>query len=168
MIANQLGGRGSTTSSAVASSPTAIVDELMEALSLVTTTAATTVAALPTAVAAATISATASNIRPCLHGSTSHHFSDGRAYRDIIKEYLTVEDECWGKFHDDHEEYFMDLNFAQYIVAFCTSLYLKTNTATLAMKSVLAISLRIKYVFVQANPDWAKFERYYRARNYEH
>ena len=79
MIANQLGGRGSTTatssnpSSAVASSPTAIVDELMEALSLGTTTAATTVAALPTAVAvvAATIPATAANIRPCLHGSTS-------------------------------------------------------------------------------------------------
>lgn len=101
MITNHLGGRGSTTSSAVSSSPTAIVDELMEALSLGTTTAATTIAALPTAVvaAAATIPATAANIRPCLHGSTSHFFfSDGRAYRDVLQGYFLKEEGERGKF----------------------------------------------------------------------
>ena len=83
--------------------------------------------------------------------------------QDVLQGYFLKEEGERGKFEEDHWEYFTDLNFSHFIFAACTSLYLKTNTATLAMKTVLAISLRIKYIFVQANPDWAKFERYYRA-----
>ena len=117
------------------------------------------------------LSPSASDIHSCSHGSMSDHFHDGVAYRDVIHDYLSMprtDQSGRAEFVKGRLGYFGDLNFAHYIFAVCTSLYLKTNTATLAMKTVLAISLRIKYVFVQANPDWAKFERYYRARNYEH
>ena len=43
------------------------------------------------------------------------------------------------------------------------SWYLKTNAATFGMKEVLGISVCIKYILVPENPNWAKFDRYYRA-----
>ena len=70
-----------------------VLEEVMAALSLSTTTT--------------TSAAVSDSIDPCCHGSTSAHFPDGRAYSDVIEEFLAV---------SDHEEYFGDLNFFLYIL----------------------------------------------------
>ena len=128
---------------------TAILDEVMEALTLTITTT-------PAAAAAA---ATASDrIVPCCHGSTSTHFPDGRAYSDVITKCLSVCKEKEGmiaKFVTDHKEMFRDLNFGQYIFAVCTSWYLKTNTTNGEMHILLLLAMLHKY---SDDPD--KVKRY--------
>lgn len=144
---------------------TTLID-LMDDLALTNTTSATISAAAVTS---------ASKHRPCLHGSTSDHFSDGRAYRDVVKDYLTVshEDGWRETFYGDHEVYLRDLNFAQYIFALCTSWYLKMNGTTPElndlnrMKDLIFLAFQIKYirlpVYEGEKPDLAKYDRYHRA-----
>ena len=64
-----------------------------------------------TTTAAAVTVASASKLVHAKHGSTSDHFLDGRAYRDVVKDYLTVsrEDGWREKFNDDYPEYLRDL-----------------------------------------------------------
>jgi len=139
---------------------TAVLNEVMEALLLTPTTAAATSAA----------TTTVSDIGPCFHGSTSDHFSDGRAYTDIIRDYISVPHNAGGrlKFCEDHKEYCIDLNFSQYIFALCTSLYLKTNQQTDDMHHLLYMAIHIKYHLVVIDalrsggpaPDRDKLHRY--------
>ena len=89
-------GRGTTASipSAVTFVPSiAILDECMDTLSLDTTTTINTA----TANAVTNIPAAGAIIRSCFHGSTSNYFSDGRAYRDVVKDYLLVSKEKWSR-----------------------------------------------------------------------
>ena len=131
---------------------TTVLNEVMEALSLTPTTAANTSAA----------TTAASDIGPCYHGSTSDHFSDGRAYRDLIHEYVSEE-----KVHgleEGHLKYFQDLNFVQYTFALCTSWYLKTNQSTKEMNYILKLVMQIKYIHLndgKFNSDQVR--RYVRA-----
>ena len=146
---------------------TTLID-LMDDLSLTNTTSATNTAA------AATVTL-ASNHRPCLHGSTSDHFSDGRAYKNVIKEYLMVslltqEDGWREKFDADYLIYLADLNFAQYIFALCTSWYLKMNGTSPELNDLILLAVRIKCILFpkyseegDEKPDYTKFQRYYRA-----
>ena len=76
-----------------------VLDETVAALSLSTTTTTITT----------TVAAAASNsMVPCFHGSgsTSNRFSDGRAYRDVIQEFLAVPKEKGWRvtFEQDHKE----------------------------------------------------------------
>merc|ERR1719506_2497337 len=90
-----------------------------------------------TAAAAVAAAASERSGPPCCHGSTSDHFSDGRAYSDIIKGMLAVQKEDGKKqvqFYIDHAEYLYDLNFVRYVFALCTSWYLKTKTTNHEMK----------------------------------
>ena len=162
-------GKRASSMVAVASSahpPTTnpVLDEMMAALSLSTTTITTTVAA-----------AASNSMVPCFHGSgsTSNRFSDGRAYRDVIQEFLAVPKEKGWRvtFEQDHKEYCIDLNFANYIFAVCTSWYLKANYASNDMKELLVLAVVIKHLyhprFAQRSggpaPDYDKLNRYYRA-----
>jgi len=162
MMKNQMTGGGNGRAFVPS---TAILDEVMDTLSLDTTTAINTA----TATAATSIRSAATTIRPCFHGSTSNDFSDGRAYRDVIKDYLTVYKKggAKGKFEENHMEYFEDLNFSRYVFALCTAWYLKTDQMTtmdeITMMLLLDIALKIKYLFVPANPDYAQYNRYQRA-----
>ena len=144
MIANQVAT--STTAASSSSSPAANLNEMMEALALTIT------------------NTSASDIRACSHGSTSTHFPDGRAYSDVLKEYLL---EPNGKaaqlFEKGHLEYFTDLDFAQYLFALCTSWYLKLNGTTLEMKVILQRAISIKYVECAPEPNVKKVNRYFRA-----
>ena len=164
MVANQLivgggsggGGGSGTASTAASSSPTAILDYLMDALSMTTS-------AVPTA----------SENSPCFHGSTSDHFPDGRTYRYVIEYYLSVPPGGERtKFVKGHPEDFHDLYFAQYIFALCTSWYLKTKQTPFEMKDLLTQAIYIKYSFEPLyskyigggpGPDQDKLNRYLRA-----
>ena len=167
MVANQLGGGGSgTASTAAPSPPTAILGELMAALSLTTT--AVPAATATTTTATATI---VSENSPCFHGSTSDHFPDGCAYSDVVKELLSTSQEVID-FVTDHGEYFTDLNFSQYLFALCTSWYLKTKRMPPEIKSLLTQAVRIKYLYEPTcsersgcgpGPDHDKLNRYLRA-----
>ena len=148
MIANQVAT--STTAASSSSSPAANLNEMMEALALTIT------------------NTSASDIRACSHGSTSTHFPDGRAYRDVLKEYyiyysLEPNGEAALKFAKGHPEYFRDLDFAQYLFALCTSWYLKLNGTTLEMKVILQRAISIKYVECAPEPNVKKVNRYFRA-----
>ena len=138
MIANQVAT--STTAASSSSSPSANLNEMMEAFSLTITTASAT------------------DMSACSHGSTSTHFPDGRAYSDVITKCLSVCKEKEGriaKFVTDHKEMFRDLNFGQYIFAVCTSWYLKTNTTNGEMHILLLLAMLHKY---SDDPD--KVKRY--------
>ena len=166
MQAKKVGGGGSgttgITSRAASSSPTALWDELMDALSLATTAA---VAAVPAA-ATATI---ASENSPCCHGSTSDHFLDGRTYRNVIEYYVSVSKEERDEFSKRHPKYFADLNFSRYIFALCTSWYLKTKQMPPEMRLLLGKAIFIKYLIEplrskrRPGPDYDKLNRYVRA-----
>ena len=137
------------------STATTVVNEVMEALSLTPTTAAATSAAT---------TAASDIIGPCCHGSTSDHFSDGLAYRDLIQNFLS--EETVNKFEEGHLIYLQDLNFVQYIFALCTSWYLKTNQSTEEMNYLLKFAIQIKYIHLndgKFNSDQVK--RYVRAIN---
>ena len=158
MVAGKLASSLVAASSATTTT-TIVLDEVMDVLSLITTT--TTV-----------VTAAASDCGPCFHGSgsTSHHFSDGRAYRDVIQEFLSVpKEKGWRtKFERDYKEYCIDLNFAQYIFAVCTLWYLKTDHASNDMKELLVFAVDIKYVNEPLKSegigalDHDKLRRYYR------
>ena len=90
---------GKRASSMVAAASSDHRDEMMAVLSLSTTTTTITT----------TVAAAASNsMVPCFHGSgsTSNRFSDGRAYRDVIQEFLAVPKEKGWRvtFEQDHQE----------------------------------------------------------------
>ena len=132
---------------------TAVLDEVMEALTMTIANTTTT----------ASVAAAASNsIGPCCHGSTSAHFLDGRAYSDVMKKLLAVSDDTKkvDKFYRDHHEDNRDSNFVQYIFAVCTSLYLKTNTTNDEMGQLLLMATSCKYIF--SDPDEDKMNRYAR------
>ena len=64
-------------------------------------------------------------------------------------------------------EYFEDLNFSRYVFALCTAWYLKTyqimtTMDELTMMLLLDIAMKIKYLFVLANFDYAQYNRYQR------
>ena len=115
-VAGQLASSVDAVAASSATITTTVLDEMMEALALTTTTPS----------AAATF---ASDIGRCCHGSASDHFSDGRAYRDLIQDY--VSEEKVNGLEEGHLEYFQDLNFVQYIFALCTSWYLKVYIVVL-------------------------------------
>ena len=154
MIAEQLAA--SRTAAAAPPPPAAatnpVLNEVMVALSL--TADAISGIATTTAVAAS------DSIDTCLHGSTSDHFSDGRPYNDLIRDYLAVykEDGWREKFVDNHEEYFRDLHFGEHIFAVCTSWYLKINTTNSDMKDLLVMGMYSKY----HDPDEEKVKRHVR------
>ena len=130
---------------------TNILKEAMEALALTATT---------TAVATAVAS---DGIVPCFHGSTTDHFSDGRAYSDVIHDYLS-EPKVDGRrtnFEKGHMEYFTDSNFSRYIFALCTSWYLKTNQTTEDMHDLLTMAIKIKYVHMNDGKfDTDQYKKY--------
>jgi len=116
------------------------------------------------AVAAAT-AASASNTCVRSHGSDSDHFLDGVAYEDILVDYISALNA--EKFVNDHPEYFVDLNFAQYLFSLCTSWYLKTNQTSYEMKALLHAAMTIKYFYIPHHcsgggpgPNVGKLDRY--------
>jgi len=154
MIANQVATATSTTAASSSSSPAANLNEMMEGLSLMITTAS------------------ASDMRACSHGSTSTHFPDGRAYSDVIPELLLAPKETVAQkgFKKSHPEYFRDFDFSQYLFALCTSWYLKLNGTTFEMRLILMKAVEIKH-FVEIDafhsggpaPEENKLDRYSRA-----
>lgn len=132
--------------------------EVMDELSL---TASSTVAAA---------AAPASDIGGrCFHGSTFDHFPDGRAYRDIIRDFFAVTTknfpDCTAaaeKFAANHHEYFTNSNFFRYIFALCTSWQLKTKRTPVEMKVLILLTITFKYLYPPL-----KMKRYIRAIMHE-
>ena len=137
--------------------------EVMDELSL---TASSTVAAA---------AASASDIGGrCFHGSTFDHFPDGRAYRDIIRDFFAVTTKNFPgtnfpdcpaaaeKFTANHHEYFTDSNFFRYIFALCTSWQLKTKRTPVEMKVLILLTIAFKYLYPPL-----KMKRYIRAIMHE-
>ena len=94
---------------------------------------------------------------------TPDHFPDGRAYSDVINDYLLAvsqRPEAQEEFVRGHVEYFADSNFGRYIFAVCTSWYLKTERSAPEMKSLLCRAMNIQYLYVP-EPDHDKLN--YRA-----
>ena len=116
----------------------------------------------------------------CFHGSTFDHFPDGRAYRDIIRDFFAVTTknfpDCTAaaeKFTANHHEYFTDSNFFRYIFALCTSWQLKTKRTPVEMKVLIVLTITVKYLYEplmsggQGEPDTDKMKRYIRAIMHE-
>ena len=134
---------------------TAVLDEVMAALTL-------NITATNTAAAAVATASDVSSGPLCCHGSTSDHFPDGRAYSDVITGILAVQKDGKEKilqFYVDHAESLRDLNFSQYTFALCTSWYLKTKTTNDEMKLLLSLATTHKYF----KDDKDKAKRYGRA-----
>ena len=100
------------------------------------------------------LSPSASDIHSCSHGSMSDHFHDGVAYRDVIRDYLSMprtDQSGRAEFVKGRLGYFGDLNFAHYIFAVCTSLYLQTKIRNRDIiedtKELLSVAVEIKYFY---------------------
>ena len=134
-IASSVVAAASSSSAPPLTTTTTVLSEVMAALTINMTATTTAVAAVA--------AAASERSGPCCHGSTSAHFPDGRAYSDVIKKYEDREGAA--KYYKDDAENFTDSNFSQYIVAVCTSWYLKTNTTNEAMKGLLLLAMLGKY-----------------------
>ena len=115
------------------------------------------------------LSPSASDIHSCSHGSMSDHFHDGVAYRDVIHDYLSMprtDQSGRAEFVKGRLGYFGDLNFAHYIFAVCTSLYLQTKIRNRDViedtRELLSVAVEIKYCF-GPDLDIDKHNRYHHA-----
>ena len=104
--------------------------------------------------------ALASKFSLCSHGSLYDHFHDtGVAYEDVMRDIIMLsqyaeEDDtrrCTEReiFVTDHKEKFVDLNFARYLFAVCTSQYLENKNLTNQTRELLSVALEIKYLYAR-------------------